>query len=62
MSGIVAALFAAFGIHTLLNQYDDESDDVVEKPGHSIFFTTVIVDSVSRVWRQDTDCSSRISK
>ncbi len=43
MSGIVAVLFAAFGIHTLLNQDDDESDDVIEKPSHSIFFTTVLL-------------------
>jgi len=43
MAGIVAVLFAAFGIHALLNQDEEESDEVLEKPGHSIFFTTLLL-------------------
>jgi len=43
MAGMVAVLFGAFGIHVLLNQDGEESDDVVEKPGHSIFFTTLLL-------------------
>lgn len=43
MSGIVAVLFAAFGLHALLIQDNEETEDVEEKPGHSIFFTTVLL-------------------
>ena len=42
-AGIVAVLFAAFGIHALRNQDADETGDVVEHPGHSIFFTTLLL-------------------
>ena len=43
IAGMVAVLFAAFGIHALLNQGNGESYDVVEKPGHGIFFTTLLL-------------------
>jgi putative Ca2+/H+ antiporter (TMEM165/GDT1 family) len=43
MAGIVAVMFAAFGVHALLNQDDDDSEDVTEKPGHGIFFTTLLL-------------------
>lgn len=44
-AGLVAVLFGSFGIHALLYQGDDESENVLEKPGHGIFFTTYAVDS-----------------
>jgi putative Ca2+/H+ antiporter (TMEM165/GDT1 family) len=40
---IVALLFGGFGIHALRTQEDDESEEVVERPGHSIFFTTLLL-------------------
>ena len=43
MAGIVAVMFAAFGVHALLNQNDGDSEDVTEKPGHGIFFTTLLL-------------------
>ncbi len=43
IAAIVALLFGAFGIHTLRNQDDGESVEVVERPGHSIFFTTFLL-------------------
>lgn len=43
MAGIVAAMFAAFGFHALLNQDDGDSEDVIEKPGHGVFFTTLLL-------------------
>ncbi len=47
VSGTVALLFAAFGIHAL--RIDDEEDDeeVEEKSGHSIFFTTFLLITVA---------------
>jgi len=42
-AGLVAILFGAFGIHALRIQEEDSSDDVVERPGHSIFFTTLLL-------------------
>ena len=40
----VAALFAGFGLHGLLNHADEDDDgDVVEKSGHNIFFTTFLL-------------------
>lgn len=42
-AGIVALLFGAFGIHALRTQHDDESEEVVERPGHGIFFTTLLL-------------------
>ena len=43
MAGIVAVLFGGFGVHALLNHDDDEAGEVVEKPGHGIFFTTLLL-------------------
>jgi putative Ca2+/H+ antiporter (TMEM165/GDT1 family) len=42
-AGVVALLFGAFGIHALLNQGDDEPQEVIEKPGHGIFFITLLL-------------------
>lgn len=42
-AGVVAVLFGAFGIHALLNQDDGEMEDVVERSGHSIFFTALLL-------------------
>lgn len=42
-TAIVALLFGAFGIHALLTQGDDESAEIVERPGHGIFFTTLLL-------------------
>ncbi len=42
-AGIVAILFGIFGIHALLYQDDDGSDEVKEKPGHGIFITTLLL-------------------
>lgn len=42
-AAIVALLFGAFGIHSLLSQVADESEEVVERPGHGIFFTTLLL-------------------
>jgi len=40
---IVALLFGGFGIHALRTQDDDESEEIVERPGHGIFFTTLLL-------------------
>jgi len=42
-AAIVALLFGAFGIHALRTQGNDESEEIVERPGHSIFFTTLLL-------------------
>ena len=42
-AAIVALLFGAFGIHALYAQNDDESEEVVERSGHGIFFTTLLL-------------------
>ena len=42
-AGLVAIFFGAFGIHALRTQEEDSSDKVVERPGHSIFFTTLLL-------------------
>ena len=41
-AGIVAVLFGAFGIHALRRQDDVESENVTEKSGHGIYFTTLL--------------------
>lgn len=43
MAGIVAVMFAAFGVHALLSRDDGDSEEVVEKPGHGIFFSTLLL-------------------
>lgn len=48
VAAIVALLFAGFGLHALLNHdEDDDDEDVVEKSGHSIFFTTFLLITVA---------------
>ena len=42
-AGVVAVLFGAFGIHTLLKKDDGGSEDVAEKSGHGIFITTLLL-------------------
>ena len=42
-AGLVAILFGAFGIHALRIQEDDESEMLVERSGHGIFFTTMLL-------------------
>jgi putative Ca2+/H+ antiporter (TMEM165/GDT1 family) len=42
-AGIVAVLFGAFGIHALRRQDDEVSDDLTERPGHGIFFSTLLL-------------------
>jgi len=42
-AGVVSVLFGAFAIHIFLNQDDGESEDVVERPGHGIFLTTLLL-------------------
>ena len=43
MAGLVSLLFAAFGVHALYKQVDDESEDAVEMSGHGIFITTLVL-------------------
>ena len=47
VSATVALLFAVFGIHSLRVKDGEEEDDVVEKSGHSIFFTTFLLITVA---------------
>jgi putative Ca2+/H+ antiporter (TMEM165/GDT1 family) len=47
VSATVALLFAIFGIHSLRVEDDEEEDNVVEKSGHSIFFTTFLLITVA---------------
>ena len=47
VAGIVAFLFAAFGIHALRVQEEDDGEIVQEKSGHSIFFTTFLLITVA---------------
>lgn len=48
VAATVAVLFAAFGLHALLNRDDDDEDgEVVEKSGHGIFFTTFLLITVA---------------
>ena len=42
-AGLVAVLFGTFGVHSLYKQDDGKSEDVVERSGHSIFFTTLLL-------------------
>ena len=42
-AGLVSVLFGVFAIHIFLNQDDGESKDVVERPGHGIFLTTLLL-------------------
>jgi putative Ca2+/H+ antiporter (TMEM165/GDT1 family) len=42
-AAIVALLFGAFGIHALYARDDEESEEVVERSDHGIFFTTLLL-------------------
>ena len=41
-AGVVAVLFAAFGIHALRNGGEDDCEDAAEQPGHGIFLTAFL--------------------
>jgi len=43
MAALVAVLFGAFGIHALLAGGDDAGGDAMEKPGHGVFLTTLLL-------------------
>jgi len=43
----VALLFAVFGLHALFIHDDDDDEEVLEKSGHSIFFTTFLLITVA---------------
>ena len=43
----VAFLFAAFGIHSLRIQEEESEEEIKEKSGHSIFFTTFLLITVA---------------
>jgi len=43
VAGLVALLFTAFGIHALRNNDNEEPHGLLEKPGHNIFFTTLLL-------------------
>jgi len=47
VSATVALLFFVFGIHALRIEEEDEDEDVEEKSGHSIFFTTFLLIAVA---------------
>ena len=47
VAGTVAVLFAVFGIHALLLNDEGDDEDVKEKSGHGIFFTTLILITVA---------------
>ncbi len=47
VAAIVAFLFAAFGIHSLRIESEDENEEVKEKSGHGIFFTTFLLITVA---------------
>ena len=43
----VALLFGFFGLHILFNRDDEDPDDVTERSGHGIFFTSLLLIFVS---------------
>lgn len=43
VAGIVAVMFAAFGVHALLNQGDEDAEEITEKSGHGIFISTLLL-------------------
>ena len=48
VAAAVALLFAGFGLHALLNHdQGDDDEEVVEKSGHGIFFTTFFLITVA---------------
>jgi putative Ca2+/H+ antiporter (TMEM165/GDT1 family) len=42
-AGIVAGLFAGFGIHALLQRPQSDSDEITNKSGRNIFLTTLLL-------------------
>jgi putative Ca2+/H+ antiporter (TMEM165/GDT1 family) len=42
-AGLVAVLFGAFGIHALCSRNEKDTEKIVERPNHSIFFTTLLL-------------------
>jgi len=42
-AGLVAILFGAFGLHALCKREAHESGNVIEKSGHGIFLTTLLL-------------------
>jgi putative Ca2+/H+ antiporter (TMEM165/GDT1 family) len=47
VAATVAFLFAAFGIHALRIDEEDEDEEIKEKSGHGIFFTTFLLITVA---------------
>jgi len=47
VASVVAMLFAAFGIHSLRVEAEDDNEEVKEKSGHGIFFTTFLLITVA---------------
>ncbi len=47
VAATVAFLFAAFGIHALRVDEEDDDEEVQEKSGHGIFFTTFLLITVA---------------
>lgn len=47
VAATVAFLFAGFGIHSLRVEIEDETEEVREKSGHGIFFTTFLLITVA---------------
>lgn len=47
VAATVAFLFAAFGIHSLRADTEDDNEEVKEKSGHSIFFTTFLLITIA---------------
>lgn len=43
VASTVAILFAVFGIHALLSKEEENDEDIKEKSGHGIFFTTFLL-------------------
>ncbi len=42
-AGLVAVLFGIFGIHALLKQQDNDTQDVKERADHGIYFSTLLL-------------------
>jgi len=43
----VAILFAVFGVHSLSSNEQEEDEEVIEKSGHSLFFTTFFLITIA---------------
>jgi putative Ca2+/H+ antiporter (TMEM165/GDT1 family) len=43
----VAVLFAVFGVHSLSSNEQEEDEEVIEKSGHSLFFTTFFLITIA---------------